>query len=132
MKEVGLAEQILVVEDEEPLRQAVSKVLGKRGVAVLEAGDGAAALEFIRSRQRIIDVLLLDITIPGASSREVFEEAKRLRPEMKLIVTSAYSEQMAVKSLEGPVPHFLRKPYRLGDLVDLIGRTVSGQAAGLG
>jgi len=71
-------------------------------------------------RQNPIEVLFLDLNLPGAPSREIFEEAKRERPEMKLIVTSAYSEDMATASLQSKVEHFLRKPYQLDELVGLI------------
>jgi PAS domain S-box-containing protein len=111
---------VLVVEDEAPLRQAVSKMLARSGVFVIEAPDGASALDAIRTHEDRIDILILDITIPGASSREIFEEALRLRPEVRVIVTSAYSEDVAEESLRGPIQHFLRKPYRLGDLAVLI------------
>ncbi len=111
---------VLIVEDEDPLRAAVSKMLGKAGFLVLEAADGSAALTLIRDRRSLIDVLILDITIPGASSSEVFREASRSRPEMPIIVTSAYTEDVAAASLQAEVPQFLRKPYRLGDLINLI------------
>jgi CheY-like chemotaxis protein len=116
---------ILIVEDEAPLLQGVAKMLRKMGTSVIEAPDGSAALDVIRNRQCPLDVVVLDITIPGASSREVFQEAMRLRPEMKVIITSAYTEAMAAASLQGPIQQFLRKPYRLGELVDLILSTAS-------
>jgi PAS domain S-box-containing protein len=111
---------VLVVEDEEPLRNAVSKLLGKRGHVVLEAADGQTALDVIRSHRNSIDVVVLDITLPGASSREVFEEGLRLRPEVPVIVTSAYSADVAAVSLQAPLRHFLRKPYRMADLEALV------------
>ncbi len=116
---------ILVVEDEDPLRRPVSKMLQKTGFNVIEAADGYAALEMIRSPQKDIDILLLDVTLPGASSREVYEEAMKLRPEMKIIVTSAYSEEMAATALSEKVELFIRKPYGLGDLMDLIQQSIA-------
>jgi len=125
-KEVRSGEvTILVVEDEGPLRLAASKMLRKRGLSVIEASDGSAALDLIRAHKDHIDVLLLDITLPGASSREVFEEAKRLRPDMAVIVTSAYSKEMAAASLAGRVERFIRKPFMLGDLIDVIREAIS-------
>ena len=115
---------ILVVEDEDPLRQAVVKMLHRAGLSVIEAIDGSAALEAIRSPKSDIDVLLLDMTLPGVPSREICEEAKRLRPNMSLIVTSAYSEDVAAGTL-GKVERFIRKPYRIRDLLDLIRQTIS-------
>jgi nitrogen-specific signal transduction histidine kinase len=111
---------VLVVEDEAPLRNALSKVLERKGLTVIEAPDGSAALEAIRAARKRIDVVILDITIPGASSREIFEEAMRLRPEPLVIVTSAYSADVAEAWLQAPAQHFLRKPYTLADLAGLI------------
>ena len=117
--------KVLVVEDEDSLRQAVSKMLRKRGVSVIEASEGWAALDAIRGQNNPIDVLLLDITLPGASGREVLQEARRLRPEMRVVVTSAYTEEMAAATLQGAIEHFIRKPYRLDDLMRLIESTKS-------
>jgi two-component system, cell cycle sensor histidine kinase and response regulator CckA len=111
---------VLVVEDEGSLRLAVSKMLDKTGFSVIEASDGSAALEAIRAHESPIDVLFLDITLPGTPSREVYEEARRLRPRMSLIVTSAYSKALAEETLGGTIERFIRKPYRLNDLTALI------------
>jgi len=116
---------ILVVEDENLLRLATSKMLQKNGFSVIEASDGSTALDLIRAHKDDIDVLLLDITLPGASSREVLEEAKRQKPDMTVIVTSAYNEGMAATSLAGSVERFIRKPYRLADLMDMIREILS-------
>ena len=116
---------ILVVEDEDPLRRSVSKMFQKVGFNVLEASNGDDALKSIRTSQTRIDILLLDVTLPGAPSRQVFEQASRLRPEMKVIVTSAYSKETAAASLTGKVEHFIRKPYQLGDLMDRVQQSLS-------
>jgi len=114
------ATAVLVVEDETAMRQAVSKMLDKLGFSVIEAPDGSAALDAIRGPKKPIDVLFLDITLPGASSREVLQEARRLRPGMRVIVTSAYTEEMAAAFLQSTIETFIRKPYRIDDLVRLI------------
>jgi len=111
---------VLLVEDETGLRQAVSTMLRKRGFTVIEASDGTAALDAIRGQKNPIDVLLLDITLPGASGPEILQEARSLRPAMKVVVTSAYPEEVASVFLESTIEHFIRKPYRFEDLVRLI------------
>ena len=118
---------ILIVEDEELLRQGVSKMLRTEGLSVLEASDGSAALDVIRARKGDIDVLLLDITLPGASSRKVYEEARRLRPGLPVIVTSAKSEGMAAAFLATGIEHFIRKPFRLGGLREMIRQVLSSE-----
>jgi CheY-like chemotaxis protein len=111
---------ILIVEDEDLLRESVAKMLRKKGFSIIEAGDGSAAVEAIREHKNCVDVMLLDITLPGASSHTVLADARLLMPQTKVIATSAYSEDSAVASLQGQPDYFIRKPYRIADLVDLI------------
>jgi len=109
---------VMVVEDEGLLRFTVSKMLRKKGLGVIEAGDGSAALELVRAHKDEIDVMLLDVTLPGVSSREVFEEARRLRPDLKVVLTSAYSRESVDASFAGlQVDCFVRKPFHLVDLM---------------
>jgi signal transduction histidine kinase len=113
---------VLIVEDEVPLRQAVVKKLGNTGFKVLEAPDGTAAINFLKAVDKI-DVILLDMTIHGASSAEVIAEAAKIRPDIRVILTSAYSEEMVTVAL--PVSHicsFIRKPFQLADLVKTLRR----------
>ncbi len=112
---------ILVVEDEEVLRRAVSKSLRHKRFTVLEAKDGSAAINLVGTHEQHIDVLLLDVTLPGRSSREVFEEAHRMRPGLKIILTSAYGKERVLSGFNAlPVEHFIRKPFQLAELVNLI------------
>jgi CheY-like chemotaxis protein/two-component sensor histidine kinase len=109
---------VLLVEDEFPLRQAVGEMLHRRGFQVFEAGDGFSAIRLLRANAGKIDLILLDLTIPGASSREVVAEAAQVRPDIRVILTSAYSQETTKGTVSGPqVRSFIRKPFRLGDLV---------------
>jgi two-component system, cell cycle sensor histidine kinase and response regulator CckA len=117
---------VLLVEDEEMLRISLSKLLGKRGFSVIEAADGCAAIDFFWRHRDRIDVILLDVTIAGCSSREVLAEARRIRPDIKVILTSAYSREMVIPSLgPQPVDAFIRKPFPLADLVELLRTTLA-------
>lgn len=112
---------LLVVEDESSLRLASAAMLRRRGYSVLEAPDGNAAIDLIRQHKSAIALLLLDITLPGAPSREVYAEARRVRPDMKVIVTSAYGQSAVDASFPGlEVDAFVRKPYQLGNLIELV------------
>ncbi len=111
---------ILVVEDEEILRLAVAKSLRRRGFTVIEAHDGSVAMNLLRVHADEIDFILLDFTLPGRSSREVFEEARRIRPGLKIILTSAYGKETVDTTLAGlRVEQFIRKPFHLADLMNL-------------
>jgi CheY-like chemotaxis protein len=114
---------ILVVEDEEQLRLAVAKMLRKSGLEAFEATSGSAAIDLLRARGGEIDLILLDLTIPGSSSQDVLAEAALVRPDVKVILTSAYSEEVAMPILHAPlVCGFIRKPFKLGDLVQTLRR----------
>jgi CheY-like chemotaxis protein len=112
---------IMLVEDEEVLRLATSRALRNRGFAVLEASDGTTALDMVRRQQVKIDVILLDVTLPGRSSREVFEEAVRVRPNLRIILSSAYDRKTVDATFAGlRITHFLRKPFQLRHLVAVL------------
>jgi PAS domain S-box-containing protein len=112
---------VLIVEDEGMLRVAVSRMLRKQGFCVVEAIDGSSALDLVRAHRSQIDVMLLDVTLPEGSSREVFEEARHVHPDLKVILTSAYSRETVEASFSRlPVKGFIRKPFQLVDLVSFL------------
>jgi len=112
---------ILVVDDEPALLLAISKLLQRRGYSVIQASDGSSALELIRTYQGHLDAMLLDITLPGASAREVLEEVQRLRPNLVSILTSAYNYESVQGNFAGlRAEHFIRKPFRFDELAKLM------------
>lgn len=119
---------ILIVEDEPTLLEAVSIMVRRKGFQVIQAKDGSAAIELIRNNH--LDAMLLDMTLPGKSSREVFQEAERHQPEMVVIVTSAHSQEKVARSFEGlTVKHFIRKPFTIDDLVNLLQNSLSRRSS---
>ena len=119
---------VLVVEDDALLRRAVSSGLRKKGLEVIEATDGTSAIQLIREDQQEFNVILLDITLPGASSLEVFQEARLAHPDLEVIFTSAYSRETSEASLAGlRIERFIRKPFQLGDLMGILKDALSPQ-----
>jgi PAS domain S-box-containing protein len=117
---------VLVVEDERVLRIAVAQMLRKEGLTVIEVDNGADAVDLFRDHQKEIDVVLLDMTIPGTPSGTVVREVGRLRPEAKILLTSAYNKEMVGSLADAEqVKGFIRKPFQLGELVNLIRKTLS-------
>ena len=112
---------VLMVEDEEVMRIAASRMLQKHGFTVLEATDGSVALEMLRSHTKDITAMLLDVTLPGLASREVLREARLIRPDLRVILTSAYGEKKVAAMFAdlGSLP-FLRKPYHQADILKLL------------
>jgi DNA-binding response OmpR family regulator len=128
---------VLVVEDEEVLRRAVSKMLRKERFSVLEAGDGTAGADLFRAHESGIDAVLLDLTLPGMSGREVLSELRRIRPDVKVILTTAYSQENALSAIGEQRPwSYVRKPYQFSDLLNLLRKAClekaqsKGRAAG--
>jgi CheY-like chemotaxis protein len=117
---------VLIVEDEDVLRHAVAKTLSKNGFEVFEAADGSSAIDVLRAKGGNIDVILLDMTIPGASSREVVEEAANVKPDIRVVLTSAYSQEMFSDATSIPqIRSYIRKPFQLGNLLNTLRSTLS-------
>src|SRR5205814_2183649 len=93
---------VLVVEDGAQLRQAVVKMLRKTGFEVFEASDGSSAIDLLRADGGKINVILLDMTIPGASCHDVVAEAENANPDIQIILTSAYSQETIASATRPP------------------------------
>jgi CheY-like chemotaxis protein len=127
--EIKRAGLVLLVEDEAALRSAVARLLKRNNFDVLEAADGTAALELIRKHQDNVELVLLDLTLPGASSDDVLNEVRRRRPATKVVVTSAYGEDQLERVLPGAkIDGFLRKPYRIAELVTVAAKLCSASS----
>jgi CheY-like chemotaxis protein len=111
---------VLLVEDEEALRQVVSTVLRKRGFDVMEAADGSIAAELFCQQHEAIDAILLDLTLPSMTGMEVLKSVRRIDPDVKVILTSAYKYD-AHEGEHAPW-HYIRKPYRTSEVCELLGR----------
>ena len=88
---------------------------------MLQAGDGITAVDVFRSNQPAIDLVLLDLTLPAMSGEQVFRELRRIQPDVRVILTTAYGREKALTALGGLEPWlFLRKPYAFGELMNLL------------
>jgi DNA-binding response OmpR family regulator len=85
-------ETILVVEDEANLRRLTRQFLENRGYTVLDAADGAAAVQICVAHQGIIHLLLTDVIMPGMNGRELAKRVSEIRPNTKVLYMSGYTE----------------------------------------
>jgi len=108
--------KILVVEDIMLIRMATVDMVEQIGFQAIEAGDGAEALAILQ-KDAEIEILLTDLGLPGMNGRQLVEEARRLRPDLKVIIASGYSSENAAggKPADGSIRH-LTKPFDLGQL----------------
>jgi two-component system cell cycle sensor histidine kinase/response regulator CckA len=118
---VSVGGTVLIVEDEKLLRCIVSSVFHDQGLAVIEAADGETAIELFRANLSAIDAVLLDLTLPVMSGQQVFQELRRLRPDIRVVFTTAYSQDIEILNAASEKPWgFIRKPYKLGELAALL------------
>jgi two-component system cell cycle sensor histidine kinase/response regulator CckA len=129
------AETILLVEDEEGVRNSAAEYLRDSGYTVLTASGGPEALQVAEQYGRPIQLLLTDLIMPLMSGRELSERMASIRPEMRVVFMSAYSNNL-LSNQQGLDPKhvFLQKPFRLATLGrqvrDVLGRSQVAAAAG--
>lgn len=102
---------VLVVEDLPPVRHNAVEIMQELGCEVFAAYNGPAALEVLQAHPEI-RVLFTDVRMPGMDGLELAEAAQRLRPDIKVVLTSGY---VGPKDLPEDVP-FVPKPWRVEDI----------------
>ena len=118
---------VLVVDDEDIVRTTAKMALERYGYEVLVAADGAEALECLRNTPQI-SLVLLDLTMPVMSGEEALQEMRRMRPDLRVILSSGYNEVEAIRRFRGQgLSGFLQKPYT----ADALGEKVQGRRGGL-
>jgi PAS domain S-box-containing protein len=129
------AETILLVEDEEGVRNSAAEYLRDSGYTVLTAKGGPEALQVAEQHGGPIELLLTDLIMPLMSGRELSERMASIRPEIRVVFMSAYSNNL-LSNQQGLDPKhvFLQKPFRLATLGrqvrDVLGRSQAAAAAG--
>jgi two-component system, cell cycle sensor histidine kinase and response regulator CckA len=109
---------IMICDDEETIRGVARRVLLSAGYEVLTASDGKEAVRVFRERADDIAGVLLDMTMPGLSGDEVFREMRRIKPDVKVLLSSGYNEQDATGHFVGKgLAGFLPKPWTPDELL---------------
>ncbi len=110
-------EHILVIEDEESVREIARDMLGELGYTVITAPDGRTGVETYRTRQASVDLILLDMNMPLMGGREAFELLRKINPAVRIIIITGYGKRVIEPSaFPGVVNEFLQKPFHLEDL----------------
>ena len=108
---------VLVVDDEPMVRDLLKQALEDHGYTVLLADNGPMAIEIIGKHRSGIELVLLDLSMPGMSGAEVLPELRKIRPDVRVMLSSGYSEAESMKLFEGQqVSAFLQKPFTLSTL----------------
>jgi CheY-like chemotaxis protein len=118
---------VLVVDDEQAVREVAGRMLEQAGFTVLRAADGFEALSLFGDRRDEIGCVLLDLTMPRKGGEETFRELKGMRPDVRVVISSGYSEQEVAERFAGEdVAGFVQKPYLYNTLVARVGDAVRG------
>jgi CheY-like chemotaxis protein len=114
---------ILIIDDEDMLRLPIGSMLRRKGYSVVEARDGASGVDAFKAQAAEIDIVLLDLTLPGMSGREILEELRKMRPNIKVVLSTAYGRDRAFRDVtETELVYYLRKPYTFEELNALLWR----------
>ena len=103
-------ERLLLVEDQDAVRNSLRAILARFGYTVLEARDGRAALELSRAHPPV-DLVITDVVMPHMGGRELAEHLTAARPTLPVIFMSGYAEDLPADARDGPRRAFLQKPF---------------------
>jgi PAS domain S-box-containing protein len=119
-------ETVLVVEDEPVVRGVILEMLGEQGYRTLEAVDGPSGLRILREAARI-DLLVTDVGLPGMNGRQLADQARETRPDLKVLFITGYAESAAIADgFLQPGMEMITKPFDLDNLSRRIRSMVSG------
>jgi DNA-binding response OmpR family regulator len=120
---------VLVVDDEEDLRDIMRRMLERRGFHAIVAGDSEQAIAACRDHEGDIDVLVTDLGLPGVSGGDLSRTATALRPAMGVVYISGLPKDIAVtKGLIDPDALLVKKPFSSELLIEAL-RTVLAEKA---
>lgn len=121
---------VLVVDDEEDLRDIMRRMLERRGFDTLVAGDSEQAIAACRDHPGDIDVLVTDLGLPGASGGDLSRTACALRPDMGVVYVSGLPKDIAVtKGLIGEDALLVKKPFTSELLIEALRVVIAQRAA---
>lgn len=108
---------VLVVDDEEVVRQVAARMLNGLGYHAICLGSALEAVEYYKKRARDIDVVLVDLIMPDLSGKDLFQRLIDINPKVRVLLSSGYNQDAGIDALiEGGAKGFLQKPYRLAQL----------------
>jgi CheY-like chemotaxis protein len=118
---------ILVVEDEEFVREAASEILESCGYQVFKACSFEDAVQTFQRNSEDVELVVADIIIPGRNGRELVKVLRELSPGLKVLYISGYSENAVARqaALDGN-SHYVAKPFSLGSLLKAIETALEG------
>lgn len=114
-------ELVLVIDDEDMVREAMADVLIETGLQVIKAENGPAGIQLFRERTKEIKLVLLDLSMPGMNGEEVFYKLRAINASVPILLVSGYSEQEVMEQFVNKgLAGFIQKPYTIDSLIQQI------------
>ena len=110
----------MIIEDENQVKNLAESLLKSYGYRVLTAVDGEQGLDTYTKNKDSVDLVLLDLTMPGMSGQMVFERMVEINPDVKVIICSGQGDDEIRKGKLSNAHGFLKKPYRVNDLAKAV------------
>ena len=123
-------ETILVVEDEPHIRELGEELLQEFGYKVLTSPDGKSALDLYAGKARDIDLVILDLIMPGMGGRRCLEEIIKINPEAKVLIASGHQPMGSTEGILAAAKGFVTKPYKLKQMLGKVREVLDGDDAG--
>ena len=115
-----------MIEDEPVVRGVILEMLCEHGYRAIEAVDGPSGLEVLRSNEPV-DLLVTDVGLPGMNGRQVADQARETRPELKVLFITGYAESVVISErFLQPGMEMITKPFELDQLASRIRAMISG------
>ena len=124
----GGHEEILVIDDEEAIRQVAADILGSYGYRVSLAADGAEGVALFRKNRKRTHMVLLDMVMPRQGGRETFLQLQEIDPQVRVLFSTGYSQNEKVNEIMAlGVRGFIQKPYQVRDLLAKVREVLDGK-----
>lgn len=116
-----MGKTVLIVDDDEIIRMTTEEILHELGYTTLTAESGDSGLALFNEKYNSIDLILLDLTMPGRSVVEIFEDILKKDPDVRVLISSGNSYDPKVQQLLSlGAKGFLQKPYTIADMENKI------------
>ncbi len=117
----GGAETILLVDDEQFIREVGVEILTSFGYSVLTAENGQSAIEIYRGRGDGIDLVIMDLIMPGIGGKDCLREILAMDPQAKVLITNGFAPNEPIQeTMEAGARGFIGKPYQIEQFLDSI------------
>ena len=117
---------VLVVDDEELVREVEGTLLQRIGYNTLMASNSREACQLFKDKYKQIDLVILDMIMPDENGATTYKRLKRINPDVKVLIATGYMKDVYVDEILDDIPNqLIMKPFKLGELTDKINTILS-------